>query len=74
MLYTDGTKFTEPGQTMRDQITKGAISVSPPVGLSIWNELAAIPASQWLTYLAILYTLLQTFVIIRDQIIRRNAK
>lgn len=62
---------------MREQTNQaidGAVKALPPAAVSFSDLVLGMPVEKWLTITLIIYTVLQTILLVRDRIVRNRRK
>ncbi len=62
---------------MRDpthQVLEAVAKATPPAAVTFSNAVLGMPVEKWLTITLIIYTLLQTILLVRDRVIRRKRE
>lgn len=57
-----------------DEVAAAIVRVTPPAALTLYDQVAVMPVEKWLTITLIIYTVLQTILLIRDRVVRRRRK
>ena len=57
-----------------DQILDATLKAAPPVAVSFYGTILAMPIEKWVAVLTVIYIALQVYLLVRDKIIRKRRK
>ena len=57
-----------------DQIIDASLKTGPPVVVSFYGTVLAMPIEKWVAVLTVIYIALQVYLLVRDKIVRNRRR
>ena len=57
-----------------DQVIDATLKAAPPIAVSFYGTVLAMPIEKWVAVLTVIYIALQVYLLVRDKIVRHRRE